>query len=574
MKVKVWKPLVLLFIVIFVLSAINDVHALGVTATIPVGKAPMGVAYDSAKGEIFVTNGQDNTVSVISDSTNTVVATIPVGAYPYGVAYDSAKGEIFVVNLHGNSVSVISDSTNTVVATIPVGESPYNIAYDSAKGELFVTNSYDSTVSVISDSTNTVVATIPVGTEPFSIAYDSGKGEIFVVNQEPDTRNYSLSVISDSTNTVVATVTLPSAPAFLAYDSGKGEIFVSGYESLVVVSDSTNAVVATISISNLNYEPQVAGVAYDPGRNLIFVALHQSNKVVAISDSTNKVVETITVGHLPWAVTHDSGNGAIYVTCGAEGGDNTVSVISDVSNTSAPSGTVDWIIWIIVIIVIILLILIVLIWYTRQRKLVVTVQNSQTQSPIFGATVFASGQQDLSGITNNKGQTVFNDFKDGDYSVKASATGYIASLPISVSVKNKTEIVIKLNPAPSEEPKVDNSGNNPDDKGKAPNVVAQETQQTQTPKRSAPILAPTPPPPPSQQEPTEPQGWRDEKIQQIIQKFQEKGAISPQTALTPKELDLSRIFVRIMERRKGQTKIFVEVNGKYYLDQKALDEMR
>jgi len=42
--------------------------------------------------------------------------------------------------LHDNSVSVISDTTNTVVATIPVGHSPYNIAYGSAKGELYVTN--------------------------------------------------------------------------------------------------------------------------------------------------------------------------------------------------------------------------------------------------------------------------------------------------------------------------------------------------------------------------------------------------------------------------------------------------
>ncbi len=147
-------------------------------------------------------------------------------------------------------------------------------------------------------------------------------------------------------------------------------------------------------------------------------------------------------------------------------------------------------------------------------------------------------------------------------------------MPISVSVKNKTEVVIKLNPAPSEAPKVDSSGSGPDNEGKATFSVATETQQTQAPAQTTPILAPTPPPPPSQQEPTEPQGWRDEKIQEIIQKFQEKGAISPQTALTAKELGLSRIFVRIMERRKEQTKIFVEVNGKYYLDQKALEEKK
>ncbi len=233
-------------------------------------------------------------------------------------------------------------------------------------------------------------------------------------------------------------------------------------------------------------------------------------------------------------------------------------------------GSIIWII--VIIIIIILLIIIILIWLSRQRKFTVTVQNSQTQSPISGANVSGSGPQDLSGTTNNKGQTVFNDFKDGDYSVKASATGYIASMPISVSVKNKTEVVIKLNPTPSEASKVDNSGIGPDNQGKATTVEAMETQQTQAPMQSTPIIAPIPPPPPTQQEPAEPQSWRDEKIQQIIQKFQEKGAISPQTAMTAKELGLSRIFVRIMERRREQTKMFVEINGKYYLDQRALNE--
>ena len=99
MKGKVSKLLVLIIHWIFVLSTVNMVNALGVTATIPVGNSSIGIAYDSAKGEIFVTNGEDNTTSIISDNTNTVVATIPVGGYPYGVAYDSAKNEIFIVNL-------------------------------------------------------------------------------------------------------------------------------------------------------------------------------------------------------------------------------------------------------------------------------------------------------------------------------------------------------------------------------------------------------------------------------------------------------------------------------------------
>ena len=99
---------------IVALSAVNAVHAVEVTATISVGTTSgghYGIAYDSGRGEIFVTNLDFNSVSVISDSTNTVVATITVGSLPWGIAYDSGKGEIFVANYASDSVSVISDSS-------------------------------------------------------------------------------------------------------------------------------------------------------------------------------------------------------------------------------------------------------------------------------------------------------------------------------------------------------------------------------------------------------------------------------------------------------------------------------
>ena len=111
------------------------------------------------KGEIFVANsggGTGSTVSVISDSTNTVVATVTVGTGPYDLGYDSAKGEVFVANAYSRSVSVISDSNNQVTCNrSPSEAAPLGVAYDSAKGEIFVANSVSGTVSIISDSTNT-----------------------------------------------------------------------------------------------------------------------------------------------------------------------------------------------------------------------------------------------------------------------------------------------------------------------------------------------------------------------------------------------------------------------------------
>ena len=60
----------------------------------------------------------------------------------------------------------------------------------------------------------------------------------------------------------------------------------------------------------------------------------------------------------------------------------------------------------------------------------------------------------------------------------------------------------------------------------------------------------------------------------MIQKFREKGATSPEKALTIQELGLPPRFEEAMHRRLGQTGIFVEVNGKYYLNEERLRQIR
>lgn len=58
-----------------------------------------------------------------------------------------------------------------------------------------------------------------------------------------------------------------------------------------------------------------------------------------------------------------------------------------------------------------------------------------------------------------------------------------------------------------------------------------------------------------------------QRLQQIVEKFRQKGAISPEKALTIQELELPPHFEQAMNRRLGQSGIFVETNGKYYLNE-------
>ena len=56
------------------------------------------MAADPAAGTVYVANDTGDTVSVIDAATRTVTATIPVGNGPYGVAADPAAGTVYVAN--------------------------------------------------------------------------------------------------------------------------------------------------------------------------------------------------------------------------------------------------------------------------------------------------------------------------------------------------------------------------------------------------------------------------------------------------------------------------------------------
>jgi hypothetical protein len=65
-----------------------------------------------------------------------------------------------------------------------------------------------------------------------------------------------------------------------------------------------------------------------------------------------------------------------------------------------------------------------------------------------------------------------------------------------------------------------------------------------------------------------------QRLQAIIQTFRQKGATSPEKAMTIQELGLQPRFEQAMHRRLGQTGIFVEVNGKYYLSEERLKQIQ
>ena len=65
-----------------------------------------------------------------------------------------------------------------------------------------------------------------------------------------------------------------------------------------------------------------------------------------------------------------------------------------------------------------------------------------------------------------------------------------------------------------------------------------------------------------------------ERLLELVQSFKEKGAVSSDKAMTVQDLDLPLRFEEAMKRRLGKSGIFVEVNGKYYLSEERLKQVK
>jgi YVTN family beta-propeller protein len=134
--------------------SVVDLASMTVTATIPTGLHPTGLAFYGKY--LLVANTYSDTISMIDMTTNTVAKTIDIalpigipgagpalGAEPDSIAVDAPNGIAYVALYHANAVAVVSLApgvTNPVMGMIPVAYAPSSVKLDEASNQLIVAN--------------------------------------------------------------------------------------------------------------------------------------------------------------------------------------------------------------------------------------------------------------------------------------------------------------------------------------------------------------------------------------------------------------------------------------------------
>ena len=120
-----------------------------VTEVRNLGKGTYGVAVDVRGNVVYVTNRDDNNVSVINPVDFKEVDRLQVGRNPEGLGVDSDRGVVYVGNSGDGTLSLIDAVKGNVFATLVVGQTPKAAVVDPSTGRVYVPSQLDNVVRVI-----------------------------------------------------------------------------------------------------------------------------------------------------------------------------------------------------------------------------------------------------------------------------------------------------------------------------------------------------------------------------------------------------------------------------------------
>jgi YVTN family beta-propeller protein len=250
-----------------------------VTASIPVGVLPFGLALNPSTGLLYVANEGDSTVSVVATATSSVVATIPLAgtlqlggaAAATGVAVNPTTNTVYVAEAGAAQVAVVDGATNTLTSTWPVAPGPWGLAVNTDTNTVYV-SSLAGSVTVLDGSSGAVQAVIRDARlqRPTGIAVNPTTNQVFVANLDGN----SVAVIDGTRNRITAVVPVGKRPAAVAIDQASGMVYVAntGEALLTVIDPTTNGVLATWATGN-----GPVAVVVDQATRVVYVAARDNS---------------------------------------------------------------------------------------------------------------------------------------------------------------------------------------------------------------------------------------------------------------------------------------------------------
>ena len=263
------------------------------------------IAVDENSNRLYVSHGGQ--VNILDKATGDSLGVIANTTGVHGIAFNSALGKGYTSNGRLNNVTVFNLKTAAVLSQISTGENPDAIMYDEYTKKIITCNGRSKDLTIIDAVTEKVVATIPVGGKPETAVSDN-MGKLYVNSEDKN----EIVVIDLIKYTVLNHWSLlpGEEPTGLVIDLKTKRLFAT-CDKLLVAMDATNGKI----VAQLPIGEGCDGAAFDPSSNLIFTSNGSGTITIVKEQSANSfvVLETIPTKRSARTMTIDTKTHKLYL---------------------------------------------------------------------------------------------------------------------------------------------------------------------------------------------------------------------------------------------------------------------
>lgn len=277
--------------------------------TVAVGTAPEGVVVDAATRTVAVAKRDPNELVLLNADTGQIVNRVPLPGVVRHLQLADPGGPVLVPVESANSLIRVELPSGRALPQILTGTAPHD-ASQAASGMVFVANEHGGTVTVLRGLQ--AVKVFADNVQPAGLAsVGSSMGLI-------DVRKNDLTVYNTENLSIVGSVPAGDGPTHLIADK---------HGRLIAADTRGDKVRVFEPLPKPHQVGEVAqpggpyGVAYDPTRDLLWVASSGTNEVVGydMSGPTPREVRRLPTVQNPYTLGVDANTGRLFIA-GVTGG--------------------------------------------------------------------------------------------------------------------------------------------------------------------------------------------------------------------------------------------------------------
>lgn len=260
----------------------------------------------SPEQRVFVSNYQDDTVSVIAGDPEREIKIIDVGDSPIGIAARPGGPLVAVVNSTGARVTFIDAARLEIVGRVEVGGVAEHAAFSSDGKLLFVTLPKVRRIAVIDPDTRVVRDSIALERKPKRLAVSPDGRRLYVLLHA---REGGVAVVDIATHAVERIVPTGPFPTDFGLTSDGRRLVVASFDddNVTVIDTVTLEPVATWPV------PTGLGIVVHPTQPLVYSMDSFDGGVEVLNYATGERIATLMTGEFPTYSTITADGRFLYV---------------------------------------------------------------------------------------------------------------------------------------------------------------------------------------------------------------------------------------------------------------------